>query len=216
MSDIHGHLDNLQRVLLKEVSIDTILVAGDITHFGPGEVIREFDNICAELAGDACVYFVLGNCDPFSEIEPLLPSLRGQFLHSRFISRDGLSLAGISGGLLSIFHTVNEKGELIFQNEVEKIEDQLNSLPPAFTILVTHQPGQGSLDRVMLNHVGSPAIRRLQPRFRLHVCGHIHEALGTVQTADTYVVNPGPLKKGYYALGYIDNSQLTHVELKKI
>ena len=83
-------------------------------------------------------------------------------------------------------------------------------------ILVTHQPPKGVVDRAFIGiHAGLYELRefdeRVQPR--LHLCGHIHEARGTGRIGRTLVVNPGPLKRGFYAVIDVEEgrAELAHL-----
>lgn len=65
--------------------------------------------------------------------------------------------------------------------------------------------------------VGSVAVKRYieerQPILSIH--GHIHEDRGIDIVGDTIVVNPGPLKDGYYAEAELNGAKAV-VVLKKI
>ena len=64
--------------------------------------------------------------------------------------------------------------------------------------------------------MGNLAVRRYieerQPLLSIH--GHIHEDRGVDLLGDTVLVNPGPLKEGYYAVAELDRT--VKVELKRV
>ncbi|MDD1756046.1 MAG: metallophosphoesterase family protein, partial [Methanomassiliicoccales archaeon] len=84
LSDIHGRVKVVRFAnrLLREMSLDGVIVLGDITHFGPPSWASEF---LSQLERPA--YAVPGNCDPLGtlpEIERASTSL-----HRRRIKIDG-------------------------------------------------------------------------------------------------------------------------------
>jgi len=60
----------------------------------------------------------------------------------------------------------------------------------------------------MSSHIGSRSIRRfVEEKKPLAVfCGHVHESSGIDLIGETLVANPGPAKKGNYALAEINDT----------
>ena len=82
-------------------------------------------------------------------------------------------------------------------------------------VLMTHAPSYGILDQIPSGQsVGSPAIREIVDRYHpiLAMSGHIHEAIGVVETDGTVFVNPGPAKDGRMAIVDITDGKVS-VEL---
>ena len=61
------------------------------------------------------------------------------------------------------------------------------------------------MDELPHGNVGSEALARFLGRFDLIICGHIHEARGSMQVNGTLVVNPGQASKGQAALITIED-----------
>ncbi len=188
LTDIHGRnrVITFANRLLREMTLDGVIVLGDITHFGPPSWAYEF---LSQLSRPS--YVVPGNCDPLgtlSEIERAATSL-----HRRKIRLDGWTLGGHGGSNPTIFNTPNEMPE-------EQIEAGLRPVMEKGMVLVVHCPPLGTLDLTSLNkHAGSVAISKLVGEFRPRVVlsGHIHEARGIVERDGTLHMNPGPAKDGF-------------------
>jgi hypothetical protein len=188
LSDIHGRVKVVRFAnrLLREMSLDGVIVLGDITHFGPPSWASEF---LSQLERPA--YAVPGNCDPLGtlpEIERASTSL-----HRRRIKIDGWTLGGHGGSNPTIFNTPNEMPE-------EEIEAGLRPIMERGMALVVHCPPLGVLDLTSVNrHAGSVAIAKLVREFQPKVVlsGHIHEARGIVERDGILHMNPGPAKDGY-------------------
>jgi len=73
-----------------------------------------------------------------------------------------------------------------------------------YRAVVSHQPPKNTLiDRTEDgDQVGSDALRRLieEEDIRVVFSGHIHEAAGVDRLGETYMVNPGPVQDGQYAV----------------
>jgi hypothetical protein len=77
-------------------------------------------------------------------------------------------------------------------------------------IVLSHTPPFGTkVDLAYLNsHIGSRSVRRFVDEKKPFAvfCGHVHEAAGIDYIGETLVVNPGPAKKGKYALAEINDT----------
>ena len=72
---------------------------------------------------------------------------------------------------------INEKPE----HEMEKDLQELEALVDQETVLVTHGPAHGTLDKVTIGgHAGSTSLRKLVDRCspRVHIHGHLHYWFG--------------------------------------
>ena len=61
------------------------------------------------------------------------------------------------------------------------------------------------MDNVSGRNVGSEALAKFVRAFELVVCGHIHEARGSIRINNTLVVNPGKASDGKAALIIINH-----------
>ena len=202
ISDLHGHLDNLQKLEGEIKGADAVLFAGDFSKFQKPETGLP----CAEKMRELCpnLFAVLGNCD-----EPeLLESIEKLDISAQrsLASFEGLVIAGSGGGSKFTGETPNERDEDDLQADFDVIknsgldeEGQWGNL-----ILISHNPPKAQgVDSPAANvHAGSQIfadfIAKTKPLAVL--CGHIHEGCGVESIGDTVVVNPGPLCEGNYAV----------------
>lgn len=202
VSDVHDAVSNVRRL---GRDFDAVIAAGDFTYKATLEAAVEALTALAEIGP---VYFVPGNTDP-----PELARFRtdGVYpLHGSTAPLGPFTVGGVGGSLPTPFKD-------LFRISEEEIEALLKSLIPPPHILVTHNPPKGHLDRVGgVKPVGSVAVRRYieerQPLLSVH--GHIHEDRGISLLGETVLVNPGPLKDGYYAVAEID--RVVKVELRSL
>lgn len=193
ISDIHGDIRQVEKIVKELSGADLVLVAGDITHFGTASDAEEIISLI--LSANSCVAAVSGNCDN-SEVEQYLEE-KGISAHRKTIEVSGLKISGFGGSLTTPVTTPNTLPENDFYEYFSKLETRPD-------ILLVHQPPFGTIaDKVMgFRHVGSKSIKNfieiMQPG--LCFCGHIHESSGAGYSGSTLVVNPGPLKNGFYSM----------------
>lgn len=202
ISDLHGNVDNLQKLEGQIKSADAVLFSGDFSKFK----MTETGLPCAKKMRELCpnLFCVIGNCD-----EPeLLYDLEEQDMsceHS-LVYFEGLAIAGSGGGSKFTGETPNERDEADLQKDFDVIENsgleeegQWSNL-----ILISHNPPKGDkCDQPAPGvHAGSQAftdfIKKTKPLAVL--CGHIHEGKSVEKIGETLVVNPGPLCEGNYAV----------------
>jgi len=180
VADLHGAQYRLN-ILLNHVSKyqpDLVVICGDLTQFGPGEVAMGFLD---QIPVDA--FAVPGNIDTPDVVEALQRRKDGN-LHLQRVVRNDISFVGIGGLLPSKLSDV-----LIQDNNGKK---PLGEVIDASTVLVTHVPPYRTQDAVFLGqHAGSKELRELVDRCqpRLVLCGHIHEDPGVTYSESTVVVN---------------------------
>ncbi|MEZ0320034.1 MAG: metallophosphoesterase family protein [Pyrobaculum sp.] len=202
VADVHDAVSNIRKL---GRDYDAVIAAGDYTYKRTLEAAAEALLALAEVGP---VYFVPGNTDP-----PELTRFRADGvypIHGATAALGPLVVGGVGGSLPTPFDD-------LFKLSEEEIEALLKSLRPIPHILVVHNPPRGLLDRVGgVRPVGSVAVRRYieerQPLLSVH--GHIHEDRGITVLGDTVVVNPGPLKNGYYAVAEVD--RVVRVELRAL
>ncbi|MDI9619002.1 metallophosphoesterase [Methanothermobacter sp.] len=212
VSDLHGsNIPELHK-FIEDNRVDLIVVAGDITHFGPVELVEELLNDLA--SHNIPVIAVPGNCDPHGAVAKIENS-KAVNIHGRSINIKNISICGLGGSNPTPFNTPLELEE-------DEIKAELNDLMKNpgegdLLILVTHAPPHGtSLDRIPSgDNVGSRGVRDAIERHRpsLHICGHIHESPGVDYIGETIVVNPGQLSDGRAALIEIEEDGSINAEI---
>lgn len=195
LSDLHGDYSHVKSILDKAGDFDAVLIAGDVTDFGPDEKALELLEMF-----DKPILIVPGNCDQPSLLEVLNKNKNTINLHNCGHEIGGLTFIGLGGSNPTPFNTPFELSE-------KKIGEYIGTLLSRLKgriILLSHAPPRNTTDKLPHGHVGSEALARYLGRFDLIVCGHIHEARGMVQVNGTRVVNPGQASKGQGAIITID------------
>jgi hypothetical protein len=196
LSDLHGDYSHIEAICDRAGEFDAVLIAGDITDFGPDEKALELLGLFTKP-----VLAVPGNCDNFSLLKLL--DEKTISLHNSVHKIGELTFVGIGGSNPTPFNTPFELSEKRIGESTGILLDRLNINKKI--ILLSHAPPRNTTDRLRGSNVGSEALARFLGRFDLIVCGHIHEARGTVRVNGTVVVNPGQASKGQAALITIDD-----------
>jgi len=180
VSDIHCANDRLESLLSQASGYDVIVASGDFECVDTARLLLE-------LAA-APVVAVTGNLDNAAVARVLRDA--GVLLDGRLASVGGLAFAGVGGldahgSMEALLRRASEEG-------VSRVD-----------VLVTHHPPRGVLDRTFIGVRAGlrelwSVIERLRPS--VHLFGHIHEAGGVHSENGTVFVNPGPLKRGWYAV----------------
>ncbi|HEX6989383.1 MAG TPA: metallophosphoesterase [Bacillota bacterium] len=200
LADLHGNLGALDAILATAPAVDVIVLAGDLTHFGPASLVERVLTRCARHAGR--VIAVGGNCDG--------PAVEARLRRSDVdLHADARVVDGV------VFYGVG-RAQRWHDRSWELQEDELAQLleharvragrPP--DVLVTHAPPWGVCDRSRSGRPGgSRAVRAAVAahRPRLVVCGHIHEAAGWERLGASVVVNCGPAAAGMAGLITLDD-----------
>lgn len=202
LADIHGKLDALRQVLGANGDADLVLVAGDLTNFGGGEVA---DAVLAELLAAAPsrrIALVPGNCDPPQARRRMEES--GLCVDGRSAGYGICRVAGVGGGLRRAGITSYERTETELSDCLAAALKSATAVEnEAPLIVLTHSPPYGTnADRVRYSHSGSEAFARLMTSTRpaAWICGHIHESPCVSLEDGCLVVNPGPCAAGRYAV----------------
>ncbi len=189
LSDLHGDYSHVEAIRAKAGSFDAVLIAGDITNFGPDEHALELLQLFKEP-----VLAVPGNCDKPSLLKIL--DKHAINLHNSIHTVHGLNFLGLGGSNPTPFNTPFELSEKKIGEYVGTLLSKLNGR----AVLLSHAPPLNTTDKLPRGNVGSEALARFLGRLELIVCGHIHEARGHVVVKGTHVVNPGVASKGQGAL----------------
>ena len=187
LSDFHGDYSHVGALRNKAGDIDAVLIAGDLTDFGPDEDALELLKMFKEP-----VLAVPGNCDNPSILKILEENAIN--LHNSSHTFGDLTFIGLGGSNPTPFNTPFELSE-------KKIGECIGTLLSRLkgnnrVILVSHAPPLNTTDKLPVGNVGCETLARFLGRFDLVVCGHIHEARGSVNVNGTLVVNPGQPQKG--------------------
>ncbi|MEW5937348.1 MAG: metallophosphoesterase [Candidatus Thermoplasmatota archaeon] len=183
VSDLHGSGRALSwiRECIAEHNPDVVLIAGDLTHFGPPGFVDEIATLLGRILA------VNGNCDTAAVVNRM---------HALGISAIDRLVALGDAIIVGIGWPVGDSAlRRIPQSLREKVMS--HALSPLPKIVLSHSPALGYLDEPSAgHHIGSRAllefIRVLEPE--LVLTGHVHEAPGIIE-GRTVIVNPGPAKE---------------------
>lgn len=201
LSDLHSCYHTIFRTISRHQPLDLILLAGDLTHFGPPEKLHDLVGELELIKPGIKTRLVWGNCDPVSEFANLSPWYTENYIGDRVSEEIDYVIAGVDGGLTSFFHTPNEFTEEDYLLRCSQILTHPAWQPNRIRIVLSHFPPYGFLDTVRKNHhVGSRSIMQLLEHTDLFICGHIHEQKGENRHGSCKILNPGPFKDGSYAV----------------
>jgi uncharacterized protein len=180
IADIHGSQYRLNLVLknAKTYAPDLVIICGDITQFGPGEIATNFLNQIPVKT-----IAIPGNIDTF-DVDQGITASNALNLHMKRVMIYGISFVGVGRELPSMLTGID-----IIDGQVKK---PLNKILDDMTVLVTHFPPYKLQDKIFIgSHGGSKELRNLIDTYkpRLVLCGHIHEDPGVSKSGNTMVVN---------------------------
>jgi len=205
LSDFHGHRPVIKEFckIVDSEHIDSLIVCGDLTHFGS---LKSAEEILKELVTlGTPLFFVPGNCDPkeLAKIEVINGAVN---LHGRCKKINGLNFIGVGGSVYSPFKTPFEFSEETLRETIDHAYRELNA--EERFVLVSHMPPMNTKVDITASgiHVGSASLREFVEKARpiLMACGHIHEARGIDELGGTLIVNSGSAHRGSYALVEVD------------
>ena len=188
VADFHGSQYRLNIVLenIKKYLPELVIVCGDITQFGPGEVATNFLNqIPVET------FAIPGNIDT-PDVAEAIDKSKAKNISLKKLEKNKISLVGIGGDSIS-------------QSNIRLIEKILDEK----SVLVSHMPPHGLQDKAFIGmHAGNKDLRKIIDKCkpRLVLCGHIHENPGYAKTNNTIVVNCSMGKRGEGAIIEINKS----------
>ena len=225
VSDIHGYVDKLKDVLIKEDDIEMIIFTGDIAPYRKHFETINLLNKLLTIVRDFNINYIIaipGNVDYIHHYEQLENPIF-IYLHKRYKKVKDIVFIGLGGSTITPFHTMLEFSEEEIYKDLQStyisyIQNE-KTLNKNKIVLVTHSPPYNSLcDKIFTGeHVGSKAIRSFIEDVKplLALCGHVHESRCIDKISTTTVVNPGPLAKGFYGTIYIGCERID-VKLNKI
>ncbi len=178
IADIHGSQYRLN-IILKNINIhqpDLVVVCGDITQFGPGDVAT---NLLNQIPVETMA--ITGNIDS-PDVKIGIDNSKATKIELKKVVKKDISFVGLSGININEFKAIEEK----------KMIDEK-------TILVTHVPPFNTKDKIFIGlRGGSKDLRELVDKFkpRLVLSGHIHEDPGYIKRNNTIFVNCSMGKRG--------------------
>ncbi len=193
IADPHGNYSRIEELLEQSNDIDVVLIAGDITNFGPDSKALEL----LEMFNHP-ILVVPGNCDKESIVKTIEDSSAIN-LHKGSVLIKGIRFIGMGGSNPTPFCTPFEIQECEFEDSFDKLLKEVEKTSEPLVTL-THTPPYGILDQVGEMHVGCKALNAFLDRADLMICGHIHEARGIERYGKTTIINPGMAALGFAAI----------------
>ena len=196
ISDPHGDYAQIPSLVREAGAVDCVLIAGDITNFGPDELTYELLALLEPL--NCPVLAIPGNCDNRS-ILGVLDSSRAVNLDNAVHTLEDIVFIGIGGSNPTPFDTTFERSE----DEIKTILDDLLRRADSdgrTVVLLSHAPPRETLDRIPNGNAGSEALTGAIGKTDLIVCGHIHEDQGMMVKRGTKIVNVGQASQGQSAI----------------
>ena len=187
-SDVHGDLEQCEKLVRKAEQVDIVIAAGDFSLFRKGA--EKPIAVLSEI--DKPAILVHGNHESLEELTAACrnwPS--AHILHGTSVTIDGIPFFGI-GGATPVTPFVPWSVDI-----PEEEAAAILSACPDNSVLISHSPPVNCLDAISPGrHIGSKSVRDLiekkHPRFV--VCGHIHEQQNQKDLVDGITVfNAGPL-----------------------
>jgi len=204
ITDLHGNIKPII-TYLKDNKVDLIIIAGDITNFGPPELGEDLLNEISSFG--VPVLAIPGNCDPES-IHVNIDQSQAINIHARNMIIKNIGICGFGGSNPTPFDTPLEFEEIQIYDEAKKAINGIEN--EEITLFITHAPPYGTKTDLLPSgaHVGSKSLRKIIEEMQptLNICGHIHEARGTDKIGNTTIVNPGELSHGYACLIQISDA----------
>lgn len=178
VADAHGSCNGLDftKRFIDEHKPDVVVVAGDITHFGPPEWAEKFLD-----SFDLPLLAINGNCDPPGVID-VIRNRSEKDLVDCSKEMAGLRFVGLGYPSNMDFDSLHG----------QKID-----------VLVSHVPPKGCNDAVPSGQqIGDFFLRDfvLKNSPRVVLSGHVHESRGIGDLEGTVCVNPGPVQNGFGAI----------------
>jgi len=206
LSDFHGHREAFLKAAseAKRLRVELILICGDITNFGH---VKQAKSLLEPLTSlNLPLLYVPGNCDLSSFFEDNIE--KAQNLHASCVRIKDYAFIGVGGTPSSYLNTPLEFPENWIMESLNTAFAMCSS-EKKLIVLSHNPPANTKIDLASMNrHIGSQSVRRFveEKKPLAAFCGHVHEALGIDWIGGTLVANPGPAKKGDYALAEITDT----------
>jgi len=216
ISDIHGHFESIPKIIefMKKEAIDYIFILGDFSEHS------RFRNIGANREDIIKIleYFkkfkikaIPGNCDHLANID--IFDKYDANLHEKVFDIGNVKFVGFGGSNVTPFNSPTEWTEDDIYKKCKKLMDNLkdNNI-----VIISHFPPKDTkCDDINGSHVGSSSLRKIIEEFNPHLClcGHIHEAGGTVDSiGKTQIISVGMVSSNNMVI--IETDNITARQLK--
>jgi uncharacterized protein len=179
-ADIHSSQYRLNLVLknVEAYKPDLVVICGDITQFGPGELATNFLNQIPVKT-----LAVPGNIDS-ADVDQGISMSKAVNLHLHRVVYKDVSFIGIGREIPPLLEDIT-----VIDGATKKT---IRSIVDKKSVLVTHYPPYKLQDKIFIgSHGGSKSLRQLvdSQKPRLVLCAHIHEDPGVSLSGNTTVVN---------------------------
>lgn len=184
LADVHGHHEVYDWLIDLAVAEhpDAVVLAGDLLGCPDDcDTVEEAQaadrlQVLSRLSEiKSPIFYVMGN-DDWIELDAPLPSHHS--VHGKRINCGDFNFVGYQY-TLPFMGGVHEKPEDDMAKDLVRLESDIDHA----TVLVTHGPAFGTLDRGILDQsCGSTSLRDLIKRStpRIHVHGHVHRDFGSI------------------------------------
>lgn len=206
LSDFHGYREAFLKAAntVKRVEAEIIVICGDITNFGN---VNQAKSLFMPLISlNLPLLYVPGNCDLSSFFKDSIENAIN--VHASCVKIKDYTFIGVGGAPSSYLKTPLELPDNWLMNSLNE-GFRLCPSTEKLIILSHAPPFNTKIDMTYMNeHIGSRSVRLFVEKTKpLAVfCGHVHEAPGIDYIKETLIVNPGPAKKGNYALAEINDT----------
>lgn len=211
IADMHGNVENLDKLDDVFKSVDGVLCAGDFVEFGNPQTAKL---VLEKLVSKhEYIFSVIGNCDDpefIGEIENQDVSVQ-----KSLVFHQGFAIAGSGGSSIWSKTTPNERTEDDLLSDFEIVENSTQSCADqngkwSNLVLISHNPPFTQKCDCPCEgvHAGSQKLTQfIKERSPILVAtGHIHEGAAIEKIEETTVVNPGALFEGKYAIVEFEKS----------
>lgn len=198
LSDIHGNIDNLEKLAPISKEADGIIFAGDFTEFNNEKTgVPALKALCKM---HETIFAVRGNCD--------YPSLEEEFEASdiscerQLVMHEGLAFAGSHGGSKFTGTTPNERTVEELQSDFNIITEEGSQEWDNLIAVMHNPPKDTDCDKIPGDiHVGSELSTKFIEEYKplAVITGHIHESAAICKVENTTIINPGAVLEGKYA-----------------
>ena len=217
ITDIHGNINQINKLQRYFINVDIIIIGGDITNFGHNKDAQNIINSIYKLNKN--IFAITGNCD-YPEIEDYLYSIKIN-INKNIKKYNDITIVGISGSLTTPFNTPNEYTKIELIERIQHIKSIISTQEANNNLLlVTHQPPINTINDTINNKLkalGSSTIRTFIEEMNPMLCltGHIHEGKGIDKINNTKIINPGSLLDGNFCI-INKNKYKINIQLNKL
>ena len=221
ISDIHGNIENLEKLESQFSTADAVLFAGDFCECFKPETSKPVLDALVKKHDE--IYAVLGNCDEPEFIEELEDA--GINAERVLNYTGGIAIVGSGGGSKFTGKTPNEREEDDLIADFNILNQEEFQGDYSNVILISHNPPKAEkVDSFAPGmHAGSEKFTSLilEKKPLCVITGHIHEGCAVEKIGETTVINSGSLgERGTYCLLEVEKQNgkwtVTKAEIKNL